>query len=360
MATDNKQHFRQTLDRISNGTIVTQEELHLLRTQLGALNETEQQQLSTAIDEYSRTHKDKLKQDVQTASALLDLRQQLSEQAGLSTADHAKNLASEYVFKPFTNPDNSVGHKVVHGIAVAVAALGLYRLAKWAIGKKNDSFLGKTFKVLGLSALAAGAITFFGSNLEARQTPPPIEPPASKPKPKPQPKTKRKPTPPAETKPEEPVEEAPAETPAGDKPLWIDDERLEGKDLLKGSTELCVGNIAAGFEQRDINGEEEVLLNVSGKTYRMSGGMGLLKYSQYLKVARADGGELYIYGSMGPTGPSSTGYIESEELRRVIKLLDASDKPKTSITVSYFDADRTSRNRLKKSLNIDFEVVRDA
>lgn len=109
--------------------------------------------------------------------AINKTRIETGEQIGNGVTKTAEQLRSvaEYQMKALMDPERSVGEKIMRGTAiaalVAAAGYGLYQLAKWVVGKPEDSFFGKMLKFCGITAIAGWAMHRVGAKVE-KLTPP--------------------------------------------------------------------------------------------------------------------------------------------------------------------------------------------
>jgi outer membrane biosynthesis protein TonB len=239
MGHDTHHPLHPVTERLQQGGDVTKDELHALRLTLGTMPAVDQKNLRDAIDGYVEKKKTMLAKNIETDGALLALRQALTQkentergpaetlgrnagttigQVGDTLMQDAQSL-SYAQWKALKNPKSSTTETVVRVLGIAAAGYGLYRAAKWALGKPKDSFWGKAFKILGVTA-AAGfllhSLTPTQAQAETTTPKPTVVPPAPEKKPatpKEDPKPTSAPTEPAK-KPEPKTVKSPVAAPA--------------------------------------------------------------------------------------------------------------------------------------------------
>lgn len=220
-----------TIKKLNENADITPDDLALLRKQIPNMENKECAELHDAVEAYVDRNTDMLSTNVETRNALTGLQEQLRLRSKPEPEEEASGLekmmndAKEYATKTADNtqaigyrqwmelmhPGNTTTDKIVRGVGLGALAYGAYRTARWLMGKRGDSWLWRTLKFIGVSALAAWAINHFGPQEKEKMVPKaPTSKPASVVTPKavapptasPQSKTTPKPAPTVSVKPE--------------------------------------------------------------------------------------------------------------------------------------------------------------
>lgn len=201
--------------KIQNKETVTQAELQALRGTLNALPKDKLGTLKADLESYAaakqaelqangtETELKALQQIVEderkkkmspleakgaeigaAAGAMTDAAVDKAKEIGTTVATEGGKLATETwenakalgyrEFAALQDPNKSTGEKILRGLGIVALMYGAYRAAKWVVGREGDSFLGRAFRFLGVSALSVWAINHFGKN--ARGATPPNQP----------------------------------------------------------------------------------------------------------------------------------------------------------------------------------------
>lgn len=184
--------------KIENNESLTRDELRSLRGALAALPQERLEALKAKLGTYETAKQAELKADADKDAELKALQQDVErmrvsrlsplgkagatygEKAGeaLDTAVSAgKTLANDTVanakaltyaeFAAFQDPNKTTGEKILRGLGIVGLLYGGYRAAKWVVGRKGDSFLGRMFRFLGVSAAAVAAVNYFGKQKQS-------------------------------------------------------------------------------------------------------------------------------------------------------------------------------------------------
>lgn len=369
-------HIHNTTERLEQGIDVTREELETLRAQVEKLTSDERTRLGAAIDTYVQSKKEQL--DADTSAALLSLKEQISKPA---SAPKQTERTKPKVVLPFAewmeraHPKPSHMRTFLKFIGVLDVQYLLYRMGYFQLEEKVTHTSDPVRRAIQKTAAAKAPVTKPTENVVKK---------VAKPKKPRQPKKTKEVTskelsmefsekkmpkgPPIADEPTqtEPVEPEPLvlnDEPEPKKPetsgsLWFGDAALEDEDLLKTDKTLTVDGIEVGFESADNNGDDEILLRIGMKRFRLIHATMKMNLSNALQKARVDNGELYVYGSTAFGAITGKGYIAAEELSRIAHTLESSDDNIVPGTIDYHSAESTARNRTKHTLDVLFERVK--
>ena len=317
-------------DRLIAGEDVTKEDLRALKGEVSSLDDARVNDVDGALAAFEARNAGRLGEDAGTKSALLDLRRTIMDrragtieragrQAGEmldTTARRAKAIGYRQWLE-LTHPERSTSTKIMQGLGILAAAYGVYRVARWVVGKPKQSFLGKLFKFAGVAAIAGYAINALGAPLEAASAP------------------------------------SSAPSAPGGADLAVDDPALESKgDLLKNPARVMVDGIPVAFG-KDATGAE-TLLNVGGKNWRiaMKAGPLTIPAGGALTSAVFARGEYRLEGTA--LGITRTGYVSPAELTRVVRAMNAaSGTYETEVVYHDKPAGTAGRTEQKMSLRFD-------
>ena len=348
---------------------VTKEELQKLRVDLPTLKAVDLQTLEERINAYTEAKKDYLEQhgDVQTElSALrmevMEQREEMPEPVQSSANDNdaklpeAEKILSYEEFAGLKKPTFDRLDRLMHVMGITSLSYLVYRFRMWLKNRstkpaeaskplaKPEPVLKDIGAILSAPIVQAKVKEKTAVKKKAPAKPKVDKAPKKEPVKKAPAKLKKVP------KKKEPVEELVIE-PAPEPEI----EPVRNATPVEGP--MIAGDTEVTFDTKEIDGERETVFSLGGKTYRVSALtlLGEIDAGKMVSKVEREEEELCITGTL--SGLTKTVYITSDEIARIGAKLEGGKKSSAAVTITYFDAPLSKKNRSQHSATLKFTSI---